>query len=328
MNLSVLETMVREGDLSLSGIRYLIECRSECELLDYKQNLQLEQAHQLADFSKDVLAMKTLGGGYIVVGVKDKTWEPVGIPRSLPYDTKMLRDKIRHCSGLDLDVDIVHHDLQVRGKVALFALVYVRGTAKRKKRRTPTVVAKDYNPKEPFGLRSGEIYARKGDSTVKITSQAELEELLEELESHTDQDALQVTAQHSPFAVVDGTYLLLEKGFDSFIGRDTLSQRVLTAVTQDPRIWIINVHGPGGVGKSALVNWAAYEFYRHRKFEAIIHLTAKETVLTEGGIQPFSRSLYSLENLLDHILDAFQEPLPAALVAKKKLVLEILAAWE
>jgi hypothetical protein len=46
---------------------------------------------------------------------------------------------------------------------------------------------------------------------------------------------------------------------------------------KDPRIWIINVHGPGGVGKSALVNWATYEFYGARQFEGIIHLTAKDS---------------------------------------------------
>jgi tetratricopeptide (TPR) repeat protein len=327
MNLSVLEKMVREGDLSLSGTRYLLECRTECELLDYKITLHLEHPSELASFSKDVLAMKNLGGGYIVVGVKDQTWEPTGIPERLPYDTKKIRDQIRKCSGLDLDVDIVHHELQVRETKVLFAVIYVRGSAKRRKRRTPTMVEKDFHPKEPFGLRRGEIYARRGDSTVKVSSRVELEELLEELESHADQDAIQAETDSKPFAVQDGTYRLLEKGYESFIGRDALREKVLGAVTQDPRIWIINVHGPGGVGKSALVNWAAYEFYRKKTFEAIIHLTAKETILTESGIKPFTRSLYSLENLLDHVLDTFEQTIPDTLEKKKPLVLEILSAW-
>ena len=90
----------------------------------------------------------------------------------------------------------------------------------------------------------------------------------------------------------------------------------------------INVHGPGGVGKSALVNWAVYEFYENRHFESIIHLTAKETLLTPIGIQPHGRSLYSLENLLDQILLTFGETPPIELNQKKSLATEILSAWK
>src|SRR5438445_5383847 len=112
MNLSILERMVREGDLSLDALLYLLQCKSESEWLDYKQRLVLDQDKNLCDFTRDVLALKNVGGGYIVVGVRDKTWEPLGLAEKLPYDTKMLRDKVRRASGLDLDVDIVHHELK------------------------------------------------------------------------------------------------------------------------------------------------------------------------------------------------------------------------
>jgi len=93
-------------------------------------------------------------------------------------------------------------------------------------------------------------------------------------------------------------------------------------------MWIIDVHGPGGVGKSALVNWAVYELYKARRFEAILHLSAKETQLTDKGIEATSaRSLYSLENLLDHICELFQENTPTELTEKKKLVTELLDSW-
>ena len=41
------------------------------------------------------------------------------------------------------------------------------------------------------------------------------------------------------------------KVFEKFVGREVLRRKVIEAVVKDPRIWIINVHGPGGVGKSA-----------------------------------------------------------------------------
>jgi Flp pilus assembly protein TadD len=88
------------------------------------------------------------------------------------------------------------------------------------------------------------------------------------------------------------------------------------------------VHGPGGVGKSALVNWATYELYATREFEAILHLTAKETMLTDTGIARHSRSLYSLENLLDHILILFEEDPNKELAVKQALAYELLSAWK
>lgn len=131
----------------------------------------------------------------------------------------------------------------------------------------------------------------------------------------------------SPFAVENGTFKLIDRGFETFVGRHDLRTRLLEAVLGDPRIWIINVHGPGGVGKSALVNWAAYELYETKKFEAILQLTAKETILTDSGIRRYSRSLYSLENLLDHILLLFEENPEQELAIKKKLAIDILSAW-
>jgi hypothetical protein len=88
------------------------------------------------------------------------------------------------------------------------------------------------------------------------------------------------------------------------------------------------VHGPGGVGKSALVNWATYELYASREFEAILQLTAKETTLTDDGIVRNSRSLYSLEGLLDHLLILFEESTDKDLEAKQKLAYDLLSAWK
>lgn len=328
MNLSVIERMIRECDLSLDALRYLINCRGECEWLDYKEMLSLDSDKQLADFTKDIVAMKNMGGGYIIVGVTDKEWVPVGIASPLPFDTKMVKDKILKASGLTLDVYVVHHTLDVKDVQRLFALIFVRSSKKRNKRRMPSIVNKDYCKSMPYGLSRGDIYVRDGDSTIKVTSAEKLEELLDSLESQADEAAIMSSGAPSPFAVKDGLYRLLEKGYDTFVGRDQLKDTVYRKVNEDPRIWIINVHGPGGVGKSALVNWVTYKLYEDKCFESIIHLTAKETILTPDGIRPYSRTLYSLEDLLDHILRLFDENIPITLEERKIKVLEILSAWK
>ncbi|MEV5199682.1 RNA-binding domain-containing protein [Streptomyces sp. NPDC053720] len=328
MNLATIERMVRDGDLSLDALKYLIDCRGECEWLDFKQLLRLESDYDAAAFAKDVIAMKNTGGGYLVIGVQDKTWVPVGLNSELPYDAKLLRDKIRRATGLEISVDIVQHQLRYTGEPRWFAVIFVRAAAKRKKRRTPSLIKHDFQPKESYGLRRGDIYFRRGDSTVRLDSAEELEELLDDLEERADQDSLERDQSKTPFAVDTGTYRLLEKDFQFFVGRDHLREQLISAVTKDPRIWIINVHGPGGVGKSALATWAAYHFYDQRDFEAILQLTAKETVLTSGGIsRSQTRTLYSLEGLLDQILLLFGEEPPAALDDKKHIVLEWLSVW-
>lgn len=327
MNLAQLERMVGDGDLSRAAFQYLLQCRAECEWLDYKESLDLSTDHGLCGFAKDVLALKNVGGGYLLVGVRDKTWEQVGIPSPLAMDTKQLRDQIVRATGVSLEIDIVHHELDRAGAPLIFALILVRSSKKRKKRRIPTLAGKDFCATKPFGLRRGDIFVRSGDSTVKVSQQAELEALLERLEAQADEAAVAADAPPSAFAVENGLYRLLDRGFERFVGRSELRERLVSAVLGDPRLWIINVHGPGGVGKSALVNWATYRMYEERRFEAILQLTAKETILTDAGIQRHSRSLFSLENLLDQILLLFEESTDADLDHKKELATELLNAW-
>jgi tetratricopeptide (TPR) repeat protein len=320
--------MVGQGDLSTDAFRYLLNCRGECEWLDYKESLSLDNDYALCEFARDVVALKNVGGGYIVVGVKDKTWEQIGLPGPFPYDTKLLRDKVTRATGLTLDLDVVTHSSTVNTAGKRFALILVRSSRKRNKRRNPTMVAKDFCAGTPHGLRRGEIYVRQGDSTLKVTTATQLGDLLDRLEDQADEDAIRSESSPSPFSIEEGTYRLLDRGFGGFVGRLAHRDKLLAALRGDPRIWIINVHGPGGVGKSALVNWATYALYGSREFEAILQLSGKETLLTDSGIVQNSRSLYSLENLLDHILILFEESTDQDLVSKQALAYDLLSAWK
>ena len=115
MNLAILQRMIREGDLSIQALQYLLGCRAECEWLDYKEKFALDSNTQIAAFAKDMLAFRNVGGGYQVIGVKDKSWEPVGVEENLPYDSKLLRDKVRRGSGINLSIDIVQHQMPYDG---------------------------------------------------------------------------------------------------------------------------------------------------------------------------------------------------------------------
>jgi len=143
--------MVTQGDMSSSALNYLLDCHGECEYLDFKSSIDLESDYGKANFSKDVLAMRNVGGGYIVVGVEDKSWIPIGLENRLAYDTKLLREKVIKSIGVDAEIDIVQHELNLKGIPSLFALILVRTINKHSKLQVPTIATKDFQPKENWG---------------------------------------------------------------------------------------------------------------------------------------------------------------------------------
>lgn len=64
-------------------LRGLVELKREGPTLDYKQDLNLGSEPENAEFIKDTLALANSGlTAYIVTGIQDRTWEPVGITES------------------------------------------------------------------------------------------------------------------------------------------------------------------------------------------------------------------------------------------------------
>lgn len=64
-------------------LRGLVELKREGPTLDYKQDLNLGSESENAEFIKDTLALANSGlTAYIVTGIQDRTWEPVGITES------------------------------------------------------------------------------------------------------------------------------------------------------------------------------------------------------------------------------------------------------
>jgi tetratricopeptide (TPR) repeat protein len=308
MNISRIRGMAHSGNMSVESLRYLIECHGECEHLDFKTMIHLDNPYGCACFSRDVLGMKNVGGGYIIIGVKDKTWEPIGLDALFAQDTKMLRDQVRKCTGMDIEVDIVHHEIYLDGKQRLFAMILVRSAIKRSKLRVPVVCAKDFHSNEKWGLRRGDIYVRHSDQTKRISSNTELQELLDDLETRYQEDSLEhANTLPSPFAVESGLYRILPREYETFVGRNAYKVSLRQAIERDPRIWIVNLYGPGGVGKSALATWLAYEYYHERRFESILHLSAKSLELSAGeGIRRLIPTLFSLEDFLDRVLHLFE----------------------
>lgn len=331
MNISRIQKMAVQGDLSVEGLRYLLNCHGECEHLDFKTDIDLKNDPNAICIAKDIVGMKNIGGGYLIFGVEDKTWNPLGIKRRTGLDSKLLRDLVRKYTGLDIEVDIVEHSINIDGENRLYAMICVRASAKINKLKNPSICKISYLETEKWGIRKGDIYIRDGDQTVRLDDLNKLQEKLDDLQDkYQEADQFEATNTPSPFEIETGLYRLLPKEYGTFVGREKLLEKVKAAIEKDPRIWIINLYGPGGVGKSALATRVAYDYFALGKYEAIIQLSAKDRELSAGiGIRPLRPSLISLEDLLDRILHLFshQECCSGDIPNKKAMVHELLSAF-
>ena len=240
MNISRIQKMAVEGDMSVKALQYLLDCRAECEHLDFKLCINFEEDYAGACISKDIVAMKNMGGGYIVVGVEDKSWNQVGISKEILGDTKLLRDKVRKYTGLDIETDLIHHSISVGDIKKVFALILIRSSAKRKKLKSPSHCQISFAPKEDWGIRQGDIYIRYGDQTKRLDDPSRFIEYLENLDvKYQEEEIEQANKNPSPFAIESGFYRLLPKEFGDFIGREHFIDIIRKAIEKDPRIWII-----------------------------------------------------------------------------------------
>src|SRR5436309_2824290 len=91
------------AELALDRLISLLASPCETEKLDFKERLDLANSRDRVELAKDVLAMANRGGGYIVIGIEDKTRRKVGISRELSEalrDAKTVNDQLKkYCGG-------------------------------------------------------------------------------------------------------------------------------------------------------------------------------------------------------------------------------------
>jgi len=99
--------MITEDEL-----RQLVELKREGPTLDYKQDLNLGSEPENAEFIKDTLALANSGGtAYIVTGIQDETWKPVGITKS--YSQVRLNQILQNRT--DPPISIEYAEIELNG---------------------------------------------------------------------------------------------------------------------------------------------------------------------------------------------------------------------
>ncbi|HLF75546.1 MAG TPA: tetratricopeptide repeat protein [Anaerolineales bacterium] len=83
-----------------------------------------------------------------------------------------------------------------------------------------------------------------------------------------------------------------------FVGRGEEIKTILQSLQPNSRTFIIGVEGIGGVGKTALAIEVSHHCIENELFEAVIWISAKESILTLHGIEPVIPEAKTLSDIL------------------------------
>lgn len=85
----------------------------------------------------------------------------------------------------------------------------------------------------------------------------------------------------------------------SFFGRDREMDTALRAISPEDRTWGVLLDGIGGIGKTAMAIEAAWRCKEKGFFDAFIFVSAKQSILSPGGIRELKPAARTLDEFLN-----------------------------
>jgi len=152
-------------DLGPELARELINKGMESADLDYKERFS-DAVKDWMEIAKDVYGMANNGGGYIVFGVQDGTFKPVGLDNSFHIDVQIWVDKFSKWATGKIDLSYYEHGTKINGVDRKFPIIYVHGSI------GSLIVPKsegcytDERNIAKTAFRQGVVYTRKNTATV------------------------------------------------------------------------------------------------------------------------------------------------------------------
>jgi tetratricopeptide (TPR) repeat protein len=144
---------------------------------------------------------------------------------------------------------------------------------------------------------------------------------------HVDLKELPQTLTASAFSVIEEPSVhehtlpwhnLPQRPYTHFVGREPELQKLIQLLLPYPRSrhFLVTLDGIGGVGKSALALEVAYHYRdnyenlpHEERFEAIVWISAKRTMLTANGIQSRQQTFSTLGDLYREIATVLELPM-------------------
>ncbi|MFC1803758.1 helix-turn-helix domain-containing protein [Thermoproteota archaeon] len=155
--------------------------------LDYKLEFK-NDTRSWMEIAKDIFGMSNFGGGYIVFGVKDGTFEQVGLEKTFHIDSQVWVDKVQKWATGNINLSYIEYLKERNGIERKFPILYVHGSIGNFV--VPKVDGKYKLPsgEERIAFRKGLVYTRRNTSTEHASGD-EYWELFWSLNSRTAQQS-------------------------------------------------------------------------------------------------------------------------------------------
>ena len=251
----------------------LVPIEHEDALWDFKQTILLDPsvhkggtdyAADCCELVKDIVAFHNTYGGYIVIGVTDKTKQIV--PFNFTIDVDLLKARIK--SDTNASIDFTFKRLTY-GSLSLGLILIPR----RRDGIAPLQFRRDAKPNSNGTkcYKSGDIYCRDDASSAPARGAESLALLFSDVRR-----AIAAPTEVKAISITDNNLRARDPGLIQFVGRDEDLDKLWR--------WLVDrfnpvrlISGVGGVGKTTLVREFAEEILDRSPlgFERVIWLTAK-----------------------------------------------------
>src|SRR6266540_6565276 len=104
-----------------------------------------------------------------------------------------------------------------------------------------------------------------------------------------------------------------------FVGREHELKTILQSLQPNSRTFIIGIEGIGGMGKSTLAIEVSHRCIEMDLFQAVIWISAQESILTLHGIEPLIPEAKTLSDILITIGAALGNPTIGNLAMKDQI---------
>ena len=161
-------------------VDFLMSKKRESPDLDFKLTVDVSR-YRFSDVAKDIFAMANYGGGYILIGFKQKEtggFEPVGVPQDFHVDQADLQQKFNAYCSDPLDIGYREFDYEVKeesGQLVIhkFALINAPPSTTALSPKNDGIV-RSPDGREKTVFRRGEVLIRRGTQSTRA-SPAEVE---------------------------------------------------------------------------------------------------------------------------------------------------------
>jgi hypothetical protein len=148
----------------------LIHRGFETSDLDYK--IEFDNSTQAwMEIVKDICGFANYGGGFIVIGVEDGAFKPVGLDDTFHVDTQDWLDKVSKWVTGKIDLSYIEHVMEVKGRRRKFPILHVNGSIGSLAIPKVDGIFTTKNGENKTVFKLGVVYTRKGTSTVPVSGE-------------------------------------------------------------------------------------------------------------------------------------------------------------